>query len=289
MSAPIAIVGPGGVGGTIAVQLIRAGDGPAPVLVARDGTRTLLDEKGLTLHSGLYGDATVPVTTAAAIPEGAQVVLAIKAYGLEDTIPRLQASRPAGVLSLLNGIEHVDLLRSALPGVEVTGAAIRVEVTRGTDASVLEHLSPYCSIDVADDAIRRELPARLAAAGMAVRPHGTEKHVLWDKLRLLSVLALLTSRYDCGIAEAVAADEAGFRALVGEVCAVADADGDPSDPEALEATVCSLAPGFMSSMSRDRRRGNPTEIDAIGGAIVRAGSRLGVTTPVLDALVDRLT
>jgi 2-dehydropantoate 2-reductase len=39
------------------------------------------------------------------------------------------------------------------------------------------------------------------------------------------------------------------------------------------------------SMLQDIERGRPTEIDAINGAIVRDGARLGVPTPLNQALL----
>jgi 2-dehydropantoate 2-reductase len=39
-----------------------------------------------------------------------------------------------------------------------------------------------------------------------------------------------------------------------------------------------------SSMLQDVLRGAPTEIDAINGAVVREGQRLGVPTPVNESL-----
>jgi len=39
-----------------------------------------------------------------------------------------------------------------------------------------------------------------------------------------------------------------------------------------------------SSMLQDIRRGAPTEVDAINGAVVREGERLGVPTPVNGSL-----
>ena len=39
------------------------------------------------------------------------------------------------------------------------------------------------------------------------------------------------------------------------------------------------------SMLQDMERGRPTEIDAINGAIVREGARLGIPTPFNQALL----
>jgi 2-dehydropantoate 2-reductase len=43
---------------------------------------------------------------------------------------------------------------------------------------------------------------------------------------------------------------------------------------------------MKSSMQRDVEAGRPPELDAIGGAIQRAGQRHGIATPATGALVE---
>jgi 2-dehydropantoate 2-reductase len=42
---------------------------------------------------------------------------------------------------------------------------------------------------------------------------------------------------------------------------------------------------LTTSTARDIAAGRPSELDAIAGAVVRAGSRLGVPTPILEELI----
>ncbi|MDH4319423.1 MAG: hypothetical protein OEV64_13605, partial [Desulfobulbaceae bacterium] len=42
----------------------------------------------------------------------------------------------------------------------------------------------------------------------------------------------------------------------------------------------------ISSMLQDVRKGRPTEIDAINGAVVREGQRLSIPTPVNSELAE---
>ncbi len=46
-----------------------------------------------------------------------------------------------------------------------------------------------------------------------------------------------------------------------------------------------LPPDFKASMLQSLEKGSATEIDFINGAVVRAGARCGVPTPVNEALV----
>ncbi len=71
-----------------------------------------------------------------------------------------------------------------------------------------------------------------------------------------------------------------------ETASVAAAQGVTIPFEAGERVreVARLTAENRSSMLQDVLRGAPTEIDAISGAVVRAGKRLGVATPVNDVL-----
>jgi 2-dehydropantoate 2-reductase len=50
-----------------------------------------------------------------------------------------------------------------------------------------------------------------------------------------------------------------------------------------------MPPDLRSSMQKDREAGRPTEVDAIGGAILRAAARHGLDTPATRALVEGVT
>jgi 2-dehydropantoate 2-reductase len=74
-----------------------------------------------------------------------------------------------------------------------------------------------------------------------------------------------------------------------ETAQVAEAQGIklPYDDPAQEVEgVARRTAENDSSMLQDIRRGAPTEVDAINGAVVREGERLGVPTPVNRSLWD---
>jgi len=73
-----------------------------------------------------------------------------------------------------------------------------------------------------------------------------------------------------------------------ETAAVAQALGVAlpyTDPAARVRQHCQDVGASKPSMLQDMERGRPTEIDAINGAVVRAGARLGVPTPYNQALL----
>ncbi len=79
-----------------------------------------------------------------------------------------------------------------------------------------------------------------------------------------------------------------LRAVVEEVAAVARADGAPSDPAATWAFMQTVPETMRSSMERDAAAGNPLELEAIGGAVLRAAQRHGVDVPATRRLVEEL-
>jgi 2-dehydropantoate 2-reductase len=82
---------------------------------------------------------------------------------------------------------------------------------------------------------------------------------------------------------------------VEEACAVAAADGAHTTSADQWAIINALPETLTTSAARDVAAGRPSELDAITGAVVRAGHRLGVPTPTLEELlafpqpVERLT
>jgi 2-dehydropantoate 2-reductase len=78
-----------------------------------------------------------------------------------------------------------------------------------------------------------------------------------------------------------------IEAAIAEACAVATADGAPTAPADQWPIIDSLPEGLTTSAARDVAAGRRSELDAITGAVVRAGRRLGVPTPTLEDLFER--
>ena len=81
-----------------------------------------------------------------------------------------------------------------------------------------------------------------------------------------------------------------MRRAIHEGAAVAEALNISLDhePVALAMQVCRDTGANISSMLQDVRNNRRTEIDAINGAVVRAGRRLGLAMPENEALVKAI-
>ncbi|BCB91203.1 ketopantoate reductase family protein [Phytohabitans suffuscus] len=288
----VAVVGPGGVGGLVGAVLTRAGH--PVVFVARPDTAAGLTAGGLAVTSVQYGDFHVPATAVPRLASPVDVcVVAAKATALDAALDRVPAEAlGAGlVLPLLNGVDHMAALRARFPAAQVLAGAIRVESTRVATGSIA-HTSPFCAIDIAGDATPRvrleTLAAQLSAAGLDTSVRDREAALLWDKLAFLAPLALLTTAYRATAGEVRERRRPDLEAVAGEVVAVARAAGATVDGDAVVGLFDRVPAGMRSSMQRDVEAGRPAEVDAIGGAVLRAAARHGLDVPVTRELVERL-
>lgn len=287
----IAVLGPGGVGGFVAAALDRAG--VPVVLVGREATTEAIGRDGLQVTSRAL-DATwharPAVATAVTEPVDALLV-ATKAIGLRDALERVDPGAPALVVPLLNGIDHMTVLRDRFGDERVRAGVIRVQSDRPRPGTIVQD-SAAARIDVAgpDDERVDRLAAALRAAGIDVRTGASEADVLWAKLCRLAPIACATTAFDATLGE-IREDPSRLSALhaaIAETCAVARAEGAHVDTDATRDEVDALLPSQSSSMARDVAQGNGAELDAIPRAVLRAAARHGLSAPAVAYLEQRI-
>ncbi len=291
----IAVLGPGGVGGLIAGALARAGS--EVIVVARESTAQTIDSRGLRVRSVLLGDFTAHPRTASTLDQRVDVlIVATKAAGLEPALARI-AEPPGLVLPLLNGLDHLALLRRRFEAASVLAGAIRVEADRPAPGEVV-HTSAFLLVDMAARCssygpAMQELADELKRAGLSVRlgypiTERSEAEVMWSKLVRLNALACTTSAHDKLLGEIRSTPElrAELVGAIEEGSAVAQAEG--ATEVQAEKAIGELERAHEtlgSSMQRDIAAGRPPEIDAIPGAVLRAAARNGLQCPTIERLV----
>jgi 2-dehydropantoate 2-reductase len=282
----IAVVGTGAVGGLLAALLERAGVNV--VAIARSATARAIAADGLTIRSEHFGDSVARVRVDTDIPEGASIVLATKAFALPDVSSAIAAARPVEVISLLNGIEHLDPLRRAAPSGLVAAGSVAVEATR-LGPALIEHRSPFLRLAVPEQAAQSSVVAGWRAAGLDIVTRGTDTDVLWAKFRFLAPLALLTSYWRLPLGDALDRDPASAAELIAEVADIASRDGVPTAPDKIASALSALPRTMRSSLQNDLAAGTESELEAIGGALVRRGQSLGVGVPTAERMVAELS
>lgn len=269
----IAILGAGAVGGMLGVLL--AGAGHDVVLLASDRTSTAINVDGLILRSARYGDRQVALPARPWLTAPVDVlVVAVKAPDLLGALGRVPASLLDGavVVPLLNGVDHVPLLRAWFPRAAVVPMTVAVEATR-VGPGVIEHVSLFADYAVAAEhsAVAVEPADLLRGAGLDVDSSAPdEATLLWRKLCFLAPFALLTTRARQALGPAREADPELLAALVDETAAAAARGGAAIDPRAVADRLATLPAGMRSSMLKDALAGAVLELDAIAGPVLRA-------------------
>jgi 2-dehydropantoate 2-reductase len=167
---------------------------------------------------------------------------------------------------------------------------IRVESSSPRPGKI-KQTSPFLRVDMASDdpALRPRLEALAALldeCGVATRVEASEAHVLWSKLTRLVALACTTSASGetIGFIRTDPEWRGTLVAAIEEAAAVANADGANVDPAGPLAELDDAHPGLGSSMQRDVAAGREPELDAIAGAVLRAGRRHGIECPTIERL-----
>ena len=275
-----AFVGAGGIGGLLAAALARAG---ADVVVLMRAEALERYGGRLIVESAVLGDFDVGVRAAPGLEEEVDVLwVATKATQLE---PALELAPPervgdATVIPLLNGVDHVRVLRARYRN--VVPGAIRVESER-IEPGRIRQSSPFLHVDLAG---ADTVAAELSGAGIDCSVRADELSMLWQKLAFLAPVALATTALD-GPLGAVRGDER-YRRCKDEAVAVGRAEGATIDESALRALERGAPDEMRSSMQKDVAAGREPELDAIAGPILRGGTRheIPVTgTTTLAALV----
>jgi 2-dehydropantoate 2-reductase len=279
-----AILGAGGVGGLIGGALARGG--ADVVLLLRP--ETLARHPGrVRVESVVLGDFEVHVGTASSLDRDVDVCwVTPKATQLDAALELAPPERvgDAVVVPLLNGVDHVALLRERYDN--VLAGTFRAESER-VEPGLVRQKTPFLRVDLAPGPRQGEIADELRAAGLEVVLGPDEPTVLWEKVALLAPLALTTTALGAPVGGVQA--EPGWNArLLGvhdEAAAVGFAEGATLDLPALRGMLELPLGELRTSMQKDFDAGLPLELDAIAGAIVRGGRRHGIPTPVTEELV----
>ncbi len=289
------IVGAGALGSVIGAALFQCGE--HVTLLGRESAHLqALQRDGLHLTRL---DGTVHRVDLAAtsdprvVAEADAVIVLVKTV---DTVAAMRAIRPylhaeVSVLALQNGIGNVETIAMelqdrarVLPGV-TSQAAMRTTPGAVTHAGEGPTFVGYR--DAADAAIVAELATTFSDCGLPATAVPDIERYVWRKVAVNAAINGLTALG--GVPNgAIVADSALLTAattVVEEAAMVARALGIAiDDVRATLVETANATAANRSSMLQDLEAGRPTEVGAIHEAIVAAGRRAGVATPVTQAV-----
>jgi 2-dehydropantoate 2-reductase len=289
MNRTVAVLGPGAVGGSLAVRLSLAG--VHTICVAHEEAVGLIALAGLVVESreGTLS-ARIEVSEQLSRPVGLLLVT-VKAPVLEEAIERIDPATvsEAVVVPLLNGLEHMEPLKARFDGRVAAGSISHYQAYRAGRVQIIE-ATPSPLITVASETIPggevEGAAELLRQARLDVRVGQNEKRVLWHKLARIAPLAAATAATGRSVGEL--RDDAAWRPRleggIAEACSIAEADGVGLRASAQWAIIDEMADETTTSAARDVADGRRSELDAIVGSVLRAADRLDVPCPTLTEL-----
>jgi 2-dehydropantoate 2-reductase len=237
----------------------------------------------LRVDSRVLGEFAAEVPAAPELDRDVDVLwVTVKAAGLSEALSLAPADRIGGalVIPLMNGVDHLAVLRAHYKA--VVAGAMRVESARLADW-VIKQSSPFIRVDLAG---AEAVAADVRSAGLDCRICDDEASLLWQKLVFLAPFALATTAADAPLGSI--RHDALYAQAQREALAVAQAVGAQIDLVALETLVAAAADTMRSSMQRDVELGEPPEIDAIAGPVLRGAHDHGLDATATQTLVERV-
>jgi 2-dehydropantoate 2-reductase len=279
-----AVLGAGAIGGLVGTAVASLGE-DVTVLVRPERLASYPPNLSVRRTTGLI---SAPAKVAATLKNLVDVLwIATKTYQLETALEAVR-SQPRFVVPLLNGVDHIELLRAHFGHDRVLPATIAVEAEKIALGQFVQR-SPFVNLNLTTSAepVLGTIVARLRDLGFACKFIQNEQTLLWSKLCFLGPYALVTSASGLNKGE-IYADAEWKRKLISamaEACAVAKASGAEVESVQIQAIYDGLPSGIRSSMQKDLAAGRPLELNAIGGPIVRGGERYGIDVSTTVSLV----
>ena len=282
----ILILGAGGIGGYFGAQLVRAG--ADVTFLVRPKRKHLIDRDGLRIETP-RGDFTVhphTVTAAEVTPIYDLVILAPKAYDLEDALDSVSKAQGQAVfLPFLNGINHLATLDQKFGKQRVMGGVAHIAAMI-TGSGAIKQLTDMHSLtvgprDPAHEALAQSFAKLCKSAAFDCRYTDDIEQALWDKWVFLATLAGMTTVCQGSVGEIMATPygEALTRQMFAECCAVARESGHRIGQTAADKALSMLTQqgsAFTASMLRDLQSGQQTEHEHILGAMAQRGMERGL-------------
>ncbi len=291
----VAILGPGAVGGFLAALFWR--NGIAVTCIAKENAKEVISKEGIRIESGFFGDFTAKPRVVTQLDcEPDVLLITTKATTLKQALQRVnpEFTSKAIIVPLLNGIEHMELLRSRY-GKRVVAASIgSIEVKRVSVNHIIHTTaSPMIKMASQDNLGKErinEVVELLSFIGVKAEVFEAEADVLWEKLVRLNAMVCTTAASGKTVGQ-VRSDENWRKQLwecVQEAAAVASAEGATVKPDEAMAKIDSLPFDLTTSTQRDIAASKPSELDAIAGAIVRIGSHHNLKCPTIEGIINEI-
>jgi 2-dehydropantoate 2-reductase len=308
----IVVAGAGAIGACIGAHLARAGSDVT--LLARGPHLRAMQDRGVRVLSPDGDFEARPKVTGelASIGVADVVFLGVKAHGLTDLAPRLQPilGPETTVVSTQNGIPwwYFQRLGGKFDGICLERVDPGGEIGRAIDPRMVVGSIVYFSTAIAEPGVIqhiegnrislgepdgsrsercRQIADTLMAAGLRAPITARIRHEIWVKLLGNISFNPVSALTGATLVEMVRDPEAG--PLIRQIMAEAESVASRLGVE-LQVSIDQRMAGaekvgaHKTSMLQDLEAGRPMELDAIVGAVLELGERIGIAMPATRAL-----
>ena len=295
----IAVMGAGAVGGYFGGMLARSGHdvtliarGPHLTAIQEQGLRIITDRDDFTVHC----EATDSPGQVGVID---LILLTVKTYHNPVAVPAMlpMIGPDTLVLCLQNGIDSYQAAADVVGAEKVMPGAAYIEaghpepgvVTQSGDVVRIEFGEAGGGDSERGPALQRTLEQAGIPARFCLDIHQT----LWSKFLFIATMAGVTSLARETLAQLMPRPE--WRRIIinclTEIESVGLASGIRLDSDIVASTLEYIEGSLeelQASMHSDLLAGRPLELEALNGAVVRAGEKAGVPTPINDVIYAML-
>ena len=298
----VGVMGAGSIGGYFGGMLARAGHDVT--LIARGEHLDVLRRDGLTMQTqaGTFTVRCSATDEPSEVGPVDLVLLTTKTYHNAVAVPELapMVAPETAALCLQNGIDSYLPLVEAYPDAAVLPGAAYIEAGRSGPGAVTQAGD---IVRIVAGPVRGSGPSHAARAAeicTAFRDAGVDAEAsddiavtLWTKFLFITTMAGVTSLAREYLRDLLPRPE-WHKIIVGcmaEIERAGRASGVDLAPDIVASTLDYMesAKGAMSaSMHADLLAGRPLELEALNGAVVRAGEASGAPTPINDVIYAAL-
>lgn len=295
----IAVMGAGSIGGYFGGLLALGGN--QVTLIARGPHLMALKEKGLRVVTDQ--NEFVVVCDATDDPHQVGVVdlilLTVKTYHNAQAIPAMlpMVGPDTVVLCLQNGIDSYQDAAEVLGAEKVLPGAAYIEAGF-PEPGVITQTGSVVRIEFGEpgggDSERgRRILETLKHSGIPASFKQDIHQTLWSKFLFIATMAGVTTLSRQTMAQLMPRPE-WRNVIVGcmrEIAAVGRGSGVQLDPGVVDITLQYIEGSLdqlQASMHSDILAGRPLELEALNGAVIRAGQKIGVPTPINDLIYAML-
>jgi 2-dehydropantoate 2-reductase len=287
------IFGAGGVGGYLGARLNQLLD---VTFVARGKHLEVIQKSGLRLidnkKESLFKVNAIDQSGLSGVYD--LVLLTTKSSDLEGAIDAISnhISDKSLIIPIMNGVDNAKRIREKIKDVTVLDGCIYI-ISNIKEPGVIEKKGNIFKLCWGGKALEKaqHISTIFDEVGFFHKPSKNIELEVWRKFLFISPMALLTTFYSLDMYEIYHQKFDELKEAMSEVVKIANALGvelTSNDIQKSLTQASKVQKGAKTSMQLDVENSKASEIESLGGFVIKEAKRLGIHTPTLERIYTAL-